>query len=61
MQLHVLQTADTGYYREIWKKISAHPDNLVSDPEQGPTKARNEDYIYITEVKYPTVIISKRL
>ena len=44
------QAADSGYYHQVWKKISADPGNTVAEVIDGAKKAQEENFIYITEV-----------
>ncbi len=44
------QTAESGYYHDVWNKIIAVSDNRVHDPLEGVVKAQQENYIYVTEV-----------
>ena len=44
------QTAESGYYHQVWKKINAEPSNIVTEAIDGAKKAQEENYIYITEV-----------
>ena len=47
------QTADSGYYHQVWKKISADSGNTVAEAIDGAKKAQEEKFIYITEVHTP--------